>query len=86
MRLLKHTIFQTPNQTLMGNEKMQCLIDFMFIVPHHVLYPKPYFFSLFPSVTAKTCSGGLVLVVASNLGLTAHHQIGAKVIGAHLSF
>ena len=29
--------------------------------PHHVIDPKPYFFPLFPTTTAKTCSGSLVL-------------------------
>ena len=41
-------------------------------------------FSLFPLTTAKTCSGGLVLFVASKMALW---QIGAQVlVGACLSF
>jgi hypothetical protein len=82
---------QTPTQSLIGNEKnTMCYMGF-YLLPHHVFHPKP-FFSLFPSTTAKTCSGGFKSLAIVRLWRQkrlpiALWQIGAQVlVRAHLSF
>jgi hypothetical protein len=80
---------QTPNQTLIGNEKNAMsytsrLVLCLLLLRHHVLHPKPYFFHYFLqrlpklAVAAWSC-----LVVASKLGLMAQAKV---LVGARSSF
>jgi len=61
-------------------------IDFMFYPIVMCFIPQTLFFSLFPSVTAKTCSGSLVLFGSSgqNIILTARIIITTLIKNAYL--
>src|SRR5882762_7488398 len=80
---------RTPTQLLIGNEKnTMCYIRRVCFYFNIIYCPIRFsipnlIFSLFPSMTAKTCSGSLVLCGCG----VKNSLIGAQVlVGAHLSF
>jgi hypothetical protein len=60
--LNKLGLFQTPTQPLRGNEKKYNVsYEYHYLIQSARVYPTNLIFSLFPSMTGKTCSGSLVL-------------------------